>query len=421
MQINGLAILVGIIAVGAGFLLVPAQCEKMEEARLQAELKHELEAARREGIPITVAEFEATLPVVKPEDNAAPIYAQIAKLKEKQTGPVTTMANKLLSEPSPKVLQEGRQLLVKESATLDLGKKGAKLSGFRADREWSQGAGVIFPDLTGLIHTMKLLTIEGALAAESNPAEALESVRALRSMAGQLKQEPAGMSHLMAMRLETYVVRNLGTWAIRHPAHRKVYLAELKAVAESFKEPDMKAVWRLELYSALHLLEQVQTKEGRAQIGLREEDVKQAAEISSAFRELQPVTKGKTRVVKGFRQIWKSLDGPEAMRRDEKKAGLFEMYQGLMSYPLAGQVHETLGGGPADLLEAASAKHVMLRGLVRALEGSTIPKSIRTDDLVSPLDGKPIRYTFDGKRIEINAGADSEGVVARLILPPRPQ
>jgi hypothetical protein len=57
------------------------------------------------------------------------------------------------------------------------------------------------------------------------------------------------------------------------------------------------------------------------------------------------------------------------------------------------------------------AREQTYEALIRALTEKSIPKTIRTSDLKSPFDGKPISYRFDGRQIVISVSTGSTDVV----------
>lgn len=54
------------------------------------------------------------------------------------------------------------------------------------------------------------------------------------------------------------------------------------------------------------------------------------------------------------------------------------------------------------------ARRQQFVALSRALQPKVIPRSIKTEDLLSPFDGKQLRYSYDGKQIVIGVSRPDE-------------
>jgi hypothetical protein len=124
-----------------------------------------------------------------------------------------------------------------------------------------------------------------------------------------------------------------------------------------------------------------------------------------------------------MREYWAALGGP--IKGMDARAGKAEshIYQGLISFPTAAKVYEAIEGSGRSVtydMNQVISRKLAYRALLRALSPKKIPKTIKTKDLLSPWDGKPIRYQSDGKKIEITVSADKgEGEPFILALPPR--
>lgn len=168
-------------------------------------------------------------------------------------------------------------------------------------------------------------------------------------------------------------------------------------------------------------MDMAQTEKGRYDLGIKPEDYEEQKLFGNLINRNQALTVGKTRVVKGFRQMWASLSGPQDKIDESFEEGRTELLQGITSTPIVANIFESLSAEAEIEVNVlrAQATDILYRGLLRALQGSEIPKSIKTDDLISPLDGKPIRYQFDGKQITLDAG---KGHGTQLIqnFPPGP-
>lgn len=62
------------------------QQERAEHEKWQRKFEEQCALARSEGIPVTTAEFAATISVSEPQNNGAPYYKQLVHLKPKISG-----------------------------------------------------------------------------------------------------------------------------------------------------------------------------------------------------------------------------------------------------------------------------------------------------------------------------------------------
>jgi hypothetical protein len=107
-------------------------------------------------------------------------------------------------------------------------------------------------------------------------------------------------------------------------------------------------------------------------------------------------------MVKAYRHYWSALDLPENTRGQVLKSAWDEFEESFVAFPIAAETYSQLGGeGDPNLTreERWEAQRQLHLALYRALLPTSIPKTIKTSDLLSPFDGKPLQYTFDGKQM----------------------
>ena len=82
-------------------------------------------------------------------------------------------------------------------------------------------------------------------------------------------------------------------------------------------------------------------------------------------------------------------------------------------------MQEGMAAYRASVFEAGRQTYV---ALARALNTHPIPTTIRTDDLLSPFDGKPLSYKYNGKEIVIQvSGKPGPGGKSPVLkIPPDP-
>jgi hypothetical protein len=116
-----------------------------------------------------------------------------------------------------------------------------------------------------------------------------------------------------------------------------------------------------------------------------------------------------------------ALAEPPAKREDLLNAANLLMGTALLAYPVAAKLYDVSFMDPNEREKTWSARKLARVAAVRALCGATIPKSIQTNDLLSPYTGKPLTYSFDGKQIAISVAViDPEGatIPQTLKIPP---
>lgn len=85
----------------------------------------------------------------------------------------------------------------------------------------------------------------------------------------------------------------------------------------------------------------------------------------------------------------------------------------MMAFPTASMMLFMLVDDPKNLGQRElnwEANLQRWRGLVRALEGPRPPVKIKVDDLLSPFDGKPLEYRFDGKQMKLTVSGDTRSL-----------
>lgn len=385
----------------------------------EAAFREQLRLARSEGIPTTVAEFVATLQKVDPKDNAAPIYMQIAKLQLERGIDLHELTRQVTFEPSENATAEANRVLKQNKRWLELAEQAASLPHCRFDRDWNLGPAMLFSELVQIRRTAQLLLLRGSLAArEGKHDEAVRNAKTALRIARHLDTEPLQLSRLVARAAYQFVVKSLECWSFRYRDHED-YFRALQTAVSGAPPLDLKAEHRYDLVSILRLIEICDTKEGRESLGLSEENI---PKIGTALEALQPRSVGKVKIVKAVREYWALLDRPGKDFRRRFELATLHLYQGLLSFATAGKVYEALSGADEGLEPAFfQARALLHKVLLRALKPGDVPKSVLTSDCISPLDGKPVRYSFDGKQIVVDAGqAPESSQRIRLKVPPDP-
>jgi hypothetical protein len=123
------------------------------------------------------------------------------------------------------------------------------------------------------------------------------------------------------------------------------------------------------------------------------------------------------------RKYWAALDRPLKKRAELIDKIRWELNMGFISFPTAANVYWNLSSGEdgAVMREPPWQANVMrYRVLLMALQASkTPPRKIDTSHLLSPFDGKPLTYSFDGKQIVISTSSgEADSKPTQLKVPP---
>lgn len=388
---------------------------QVRDAQVNAEYRNSLAAAWKEGLPTTVEQFETLLPKVADKDNAAPYYAQLKRVTLPKAYDGRT-ERAIFWNPSPADIATAKTALSVYAREIALVRKATKLPGCRFDRKWEDGAAVLLPEFAQMKAVAKMLTIRGALIAETDPAGAIAETRTIRKMADHARQEPLEISQLVGTSLDRIALLALARWAFRYPQIPE-YRQEIARIVDELPEPDLKKHHANCLVEVLSLVDICETREGFVKLGLKEDDIRELRGPMSIVPTLQPKAIGKARIVNGMRMRWEGLRKPlEELSASQKNADS-EVDQGLLSFPIAANLYHKLSGGSegadADSIRSVRADRIKYTAFVRAMAGGRPAKTIETKDLLSPYDGKPIDYSFDGKQIVIDARGSS------LTMPPK--
>jgi hypothetical protein len=408
----------GILAVGIGAALVAVRAASQDEAAFQEQLR----LARAEGLPTTAAEYAALVPKASPEENAAPLYREMGRIANGPIGSKTDVAvvnRELIFHPGAPAVAAAESLIKLHRRQIELAADAAKLPKCWFDRDWRLGAAVLFPEYAQMKSAAKLLAVRGSLAANRRDAEAaLADCRGIFAIADHAGQEPHGISRMVREAIYVIGLQNLTYWAFAH-RDQSAYRAAIKRAIDAFPRPNVKDEHRDSLFLVLSMIELTSTTEGRTNLGLREEDIGWAEKVIPILKSRADA---KPQIVKAMRDKWAALDRPPKDRAALIDKATKDLDKALFAYPTAADIYEKLTSGGDSRFEreaAWEARKQQYIAALRALDEPRIPTTIRTDDLLSPFDGKPLSYRYDGKQIVISiSGYDNDSGPVFLKIPP---
>lgn len=391
------------LALGIGFsglfIAKDRANSRLEHERWQKKFEQECALARAEGIPVTMAEFAATIPIPKPTENGAPYYKQLRKLRPKVPKTYTSRHFETAAER-----HEAEHTLASCSAFIAKMNEGAAKQHCWFDRDWSQGSAVLLPEYSEMKFGCHLKLLQGTICADDgNAIAAIAQVRGVEHIADQLREEPLDISQLVALAIDQLALHALEVWASCYPEHKAAYLAEVAQIIKHFPEPDLKLMHRSDLCMWLKSFDDSQTEEGRKSFGLRDDQIN---EIPKIVARLEPFDKAKVDFVVAKREYWRALTRTGKMRDDLCAEAEQHAAIATLTSPLLSTVYSAIveGTPPSAVVQRFQADKVVAKMALQALSASEIPKSWPGPAPTSPIDGKPIRYSFDGKIIVFDAG-----------------
>jgi|GEM_PF-1677181 len=414
----GIAAIV-VLAVGIGMIVT-----KVHANQDAAALDEQLRLARAEGIPTTWQEFAATIPAATPAENAAPLYRQLAaatadlKGKPSYDTDYSDLDAEVVFHTSTHVIKRAHTFLTDRKAVLELADRASKLPKCWFNRDWSQGFGTLFPEFAYMKGAAKAVAVRGALAAASHdPTAALADNREILLIGRHAGCEPFIISRLVGESVDWIAVRELSEWAFAFPAERAIYHDALVKAIAAMPRPDLKAEHSQDLSNILSLIDLSLTPEGRAKLGLHEDEVGLLNKIAPLLLS-QP--KARVEIVKAEREYWEALDQPPGKMGPLLEGAARRRDTALHAFPLADKLYEMFGSeDPTSNRKPNWETEIeACKAAARALSGPAIPNEIRTSDLLSPYDGKPLTYRFDGKQIVVTvSGNDPESRSPGLKIP----
>ena len=388
-----------VVVIAVGFLIA----FNIGASRREAALLEQLRLARQEGIPTSAAEFAARIKPVPPEQNAARFYRELVKLRDElPKDPINycPIRDASLAKDKRFVASIGKLYNIIDDAT--------KRPHCWFDRDWSQGYAVLFPEYAYMKNAARLLMIRGSVeASEGNSQAAVKVVNELFAMGRHLDEDPAAIAYLVHIAVIQIAAQTVSTWSMEHrnePAYRKL----LQQMIEELPRPDLRRLYSAELYSMLLAIDMLSTPGGRRKFGLKDDDGPSLAQ--QVFLKMASEGKGKADLVKAYREAWAAFPKPMAQRDPLLQKADADLDQALMAYPYAYSVIRALSGGDEPWDTDLEAVWITDRqrdiALERAISQNPIPHKIKTSDLLSPYDGKPLAYSFDGKQISITTSPE---------------
>lgn len=183
-------------------------------------LSQEMRYMRWEGIALTPHALE--MPVVAPEDNAAPLYRAIAR--ELAASRLSAEESDLLesrlqvAQPVPADIEAGRAALARRRALMDLVHKAAASPDCRFQRDWTLGPSLQLPEYAVMRQAARLVRAEAAvMEAEGRITEAATTLGLLFNVADHASSDPILLAYLADCAIRRIALQGLQDLLQSHP------------------------------------------------------------------------------------------------------------------------------------------------------------------------------------------------------------
>lgn len=178
-------------------------------AGLPETLPEALAAARREGFAITAQDLQAPLP--PPEQNAAPLYTELAR----QPGPSGRPPWDALDLPSSGRPTEAQIVVMRKAVadnfnSLEMIHQAAARPHCVFLRDWAQPSGITYPEYAHMRFAAQWLTAESLLLLhDGKPLEAVRTQALGFAIARHAAQEPTPISYFVACAIQNITLRGM--------------------------------------------------------------------------------------------------------------------------------------------------------------------------------------------------------------------
>ncbi len=382
-------------------------------------MKEQLRLAWADGLATNAEELESTIPTAKDEENAAPFYR---RMRGAASGFQRTelVDLDLIFNPIPKSVADAEAHLTTNRAVLDLADQAIRLPICWFKRNWRPGAALWFPESMDMRAAARLVALRGSRAAHRGDAvEAIRNANEMFAIARHVEFEPFRMNGQETVyRLG---VRELAFWAYTHP-DQPVYRDALRRALDSFPRPDLKAERRGDLFILLSVLDLSESQEGLRSLGFKADDMPPPVAYLPAL--VIGKTSARLTFIKQERARRAAIDLPPAQREAVFDDVTEKERRASYAFPAIRQMFSIEDGGlfQSDELndrevnwKAGIAEYEFL---LKLLSLPQAPRSGTAEGIVSPYDGTPLTFSFDGRRLAIAVGRGSARDYRRLFIPP---
>jgi len=384
----------------------------------EAALKEQLDLAHREGMSTTWQEVLDGTPVPKSEENAAPIYVALFSFPKLDIQSIDESDRTLLDKATPESIRQASEIVAAFPKQLELIDRAATLPRCQfigRDKGPLEYFGVDSYRLSG---AAKLIALRGSIAATRGDAlVAVKNAEEMMAIARHIDDDGLENSRIASDAVEESAVAHLLTWRLHHLGE-KTYLNAVRRALQSWEPPDLRRMFRGQIVLALTVANAILTPDGRKELGFKTDDYGLTESFLASIRS-QP--KGRIALVSAGRKVWRALALPISKRRPVLEEADDRIESAMDAFPTP---HIEVERDPVDQWmydQYWLAKIQLYKAALRAVSGKTVAKSIRTTDLPSPFDGKPLTFSFDGKQmLFVVSNSSGHGDGPRLKIGPDP-
>lgn len=391
---------------------IPAFCQKGNP-----ELERQLRLARSEGIPTSQKEFEASLPKFKPSDNAAKVYGLLPKDDKGLPKSEAQLRKDVLANPTPENIKKVEKLLGQLKPWLTVMERAVKYPHCLFPKDYSAGVSVVLlPEFSRIKAGARAKQIRATLLAVlGRDAEAIAELRTLSVVANHLREQPYEIAQLVGDAVYNMRINSLTEISYRFP-QRSAYRTAIELAGRETLKVDIFYASKYRLFDILTIIKLSQTKAGLKKLGIKDEYVK--AENTLLTQLLPPKEEAIVNLVKAHRELLAEIKGKqrvETLREIDDK-----IMNSMMPFLNASIIYEGLGPTSEVLIDwiyRPIIRKNWLTAFLRATESYPYAKTSKTDDLINPYDGEPIKYQFDGSKMVFEWKEFDDELQRRIIFP----
>jgi hypothetical protein len=196
------------------------------------EVKEQINATKRAGLPATAAELDAWYAPVTASSNAALFYEALFRKMSTNRLRGTFPSPRRDERLTEAVSNQFRAIVVTNVIALEMARRGTSMTQARYSINLSNGVNAELPHLTKLKTLSQYLRAEALLyTTEDKPSNAVESILAIHRAARTLDDEPVLMSPLVALAMDANAFLSLER-SLNHSALTERQLTQLSDAAK---------------------------------------------------------------------------------------------------------------------------------------------------------------------------------------------
>lgn len=230
---------------------------------LERELASELALARREGMPVSTVEFAQSMSPAPPSANAALIYKALPNMGGADLKGITV---NVLFPRSPTTLAAGRLALSRYGKELRAFDRAVRLPRCWFNRDWSNPAGILFPEFARIKTGARLFSLRGSIAAaEGRPADALAEIPRIGVLARHAGEERTGIGLTARQSILEIGIDDLVWWCYSHPDDPR-YSDALRKAVDEYPSVDLRQLYGFSFLDVFSTIEMSASEEGRRKL-----------------------------------------------------------------------------------------------------------------------------------------------------------